>query len=134
MKIESIIQRAKGTVVEFPGVTYHFKPEQPGGPHVADVDNEDHADRLLSIPEGYRAAGKSKPAAPTVPVASEPSPDAHVLQGSDGAATAAAGDPAAAEARTTQEPTATTTQTEATQPPAEAPAKGKPGRKPKAAK
>ncbi len=120
MKIESIIQRAKGTVVEFPGVTYHFKPEQPGGPHVAEVADEGHAERLLSIPEGYRAAGKSKPAAPTVPVASEPSADAHVLQGSDGAVTAAAGDPAAAEART--------------QAPAEAPAKGKPGRKPKADK
>ncbi|MEY9435579.1 hypothetical protein [Bradyrhizobium elkanii] len=129
MKIESIIQRAKGTFVEFPGATYHFKPEQPGGPHVAEVADEGHAERLLSIPEGYRAAGKSKPAAPTVPVASEPSTDAHVLQGSDGAATAAAGDPAAAEARTAQEPTTATTQT-----PAEAPAKGKPGRKPKADK
>lgn len=133
MKIESIIQRAKGTVVEFPGATYHFKPEQPGGPHVAEVADEGHAERLLSIPEGYRAAGagKSKPAAQTVPVVSEPSPDAHVLQGSDGAATAAAGDPAAAEARTqTQEPPTDAT----TQPPAETPAKPARGRKPKADK
>lgn len=127
MKIESLIQRAKGTVVEFPGATYHFKPEQPGGPHVADVADEDHADRLLSIPEGYRAAGKSKPATQPAPAATEPSPVAQVLQGSDGAAAAAVGDPAAAEART-DEQTSTTTPPADTPPPADAATAKKPKR------
>lgn len=53
MKIECILHRPGGTVVEFPGKTYHFQP-QDDGRHVADVEIEAHIERLLSIPEAYR--------------------------------------------------------------------------------
>lgn len=55
MKIECLIRRKKGTLVEFKadGAAYHFTPDEEGR-HVADVDNEKHAERLLSIkPEAY---------------------------------------------------------------------------------
>lgn len=55
MRIESIIRRHGGTVVELDGVTYEFKPEERDGPHVCDVTDEDHIRRFLAIPEGYRA-------------------------------------------------------------------------------
>lgn len=53
MKIESLIRRATGTVVEFDDRTYHFKPTDTDPRHQAEVDVEAHAKRLLSIPEGY---------------------------------------------------------------------------------
>lgn len=83
MKIESIIKRDGGTVVTLGKAKYHFKPEVPGGPHTADVSDQGHADLLLNIPEGYRTAGKTKPAAHTAPEAAETSNAAHVLQGND---------------------------------------------------
>lgn len=88
MKIESIIKRDGGTVVTLEKAKYHFKPEFPGGPHTADVNDQGHAELLLNIPEGYRPAGKTKPAEPTVPEAAETSNAAHVLQGNDDQATA----------------------------------------------
>lgn len=72
MKIESIIQRERGTVVSLGEHEYHFKPEKKGGPHTADVTNADHIDRLLSIREGFRkASDKGTPdvAPPVEPVA-----------------------------------------------------------------
>jgi hypothetical protein len=53
MKIECILQRKGGTVVELPGKTYHFTP-QKDGKHVAEVTIEAHIERFLSIPEAYR--------------------------------------------------------------------------------
>lgn len=53
MKIECILQRKGGTVVELPGKTYHFAPQEDGK-HVADVEVESHIERLLMIPEAYR--------------------------------------------------------------------------------
>lgn len=53
MKIECILQRDGGTVVELPGKTYHFAPQEDGR-HVADVAIEPHIERFLSIPEAYR--------------------------------------------------------------------------------
>ena len=53
MKIECILHRDGGTVVELPGQTYHFAP-QDDGRHVADVTIEAHIERFLSIPEAYR--------------------------------------------------------------------------------
>lgn len=53
MKIECILQRKGGTVVELPGKTYHFVPQEDGK-HVADVEVESHIERLLMIPEAYR--------------------------------------------------------------------------------
>lgn len=57
MKIESIIRRKNGTTVPFnDGTVYKFQPEVEGGPHVAEVTNQEHIDRFLSITEGFRAA------------------------------------------------------------------------------
>lgn len=55
MLIESKIKRANGTVITLQGEVYHFQPKVVGGPHIADVKNPEHVDRLLAIPEGYRA-------------------------------------------------------------------------------
>ena len=64
MKLESIIRRENGTIVKMdaPTKTYHFKPEVPEGPHVADVDIEHHARAMLRVKEGYRlVAGETLP-------------------------------------------------------------------------
>ena len=53
MKIECILQRKGGTHVEMPGKSYHFAP-QDDGRHVAEVTNESHIERFLSIREAYR--------------------------------------------------------------------------------
>lgn len=57
MLIERILSEPQGTVVTFPpDVSYHFKPQVEGGPHVAEVEDSAHIERLLSIRDGYRAA------------------------------------------------------------------------------
>lgn len=72
MKIESIIKRKNGTTVQFGKTAYHFKPEVSGGAHVADVGDDEHAEKLLLIAEGYREAGKSTAQAkPQLPAASK---------------------------------------------------------------
>jgi hypothetical protein len=53
MDIVSKIERKNGTTVTFGSDTYHFKPKQEGGKHIAAVENETHIKRLLSIPEGF---------------------------------------------------------------------------------
>lgn len=55
MDIRSIIERPGGTVASLDGKAYKFEPRQPGGPHLCDVRNKAHAQRFLSIPEGYEA-------------------------------------------------------------------------------
>lgn len=57
MKIECILKRKGGTVAEIGGIEYHFKPQE-GGAHVADVKDNAHIQRFLSIPEGYRIYGE----------------------------------------------------------------------------
>lgn len=58
MKIESLIKRKGGSVVEMdaPSRTYHFAPVsgKHEDPHVADVDEQSHIRSLLRIREGYR--------------------------------------------------------------------------------
>lgn len=59
MKIESIIKRSGGTVVDMDAPTrqYHFKPEDGlphESPHVAIVTEDTHARMLLRIREGFR--------------------------------------------------------------------------------
>lgn len=58
MKIESLIKRKGGSVVEMdaPSRTYHFAPVsgQHEDPHVADVEEQSHIRSLLRIREGYR--------------------------------------------------------------------------------
>lgn len=56
MLIESLIQRANGTHVDLGGVVYHFSPRKADGRHVAEVEDEDHVQRFLDIPEGYAEA------------------------------------------------------------------------------
>lgn len=53
MKIVCKVIRPGGTVVEFGHKKYHFKPETEGGHHVAEVTDQAHIDRLLSITEAY---------------------------------------------------------------------------------
>lgn len=53
MKIECKLIREGGTIVDIGGVEYHFEPLADGA-HVAEVSNDDHADRFLAIPEGYK--------------------------------------------------------------------------------
>lgn len=53
MKIECILQRKGGTLVEMPGKNYHFQPQEDGR-HVAEVTSEAHIERFLSIREAYR--------------------------------------------------------------------------------
>lgn len=51
MKIQSIIRRKNGTTVDLGGTVYFFSPAND---HVCDVENEAHAERFLSIKEGFR--------------------------------------------------------------------------------
>lgn len=53
MKIELKIRRKNGSHVTLGGTTYHFKPEgdDPNGPHVAEVKEQAHIERLLAIPQ-----------------------------------------------------------------------------------
>lgn len=59
MLIESKIRRANGTRVELDGVLYHFLPDDTGR-HVCEVDNPDHVDIFVAIPEGYRVARRER--------------------------------------------------------------------------
>lgn len=56
MKIECILKRQGGTVVELGGKTYHFKPQDDGA-HVAEVADDDHAEKLLAVSEAYQPYG-----------------------------------------------------------------------------
>jgi len=56
MKIQCILKRKGGTRASIDGIEYHFKPQEDGA-HVADVQDNDHIQRFLSIPEGYRIYG-----------------------------------------------------------------------------
>jgi hypothetical protein len=51
--IECKIIREGGSIIPMGDVEYHFAPRADGA-HVAEVENEEHADRFLSITEGYR--------------------------------------------------------------------------------
>lgn len=78
--IECIIQRKGGTVVDFGfhnkrKVKYNFQPLNPldpESPHVCNVPNDDHYDRLLDIEEAYRAFD---PTEEYVPAYTAPTPD-----------------------------------------------------------
>lgn len=71
MLIESLFKRPNAPV-NLGGRDYFFRPldNNPESPHVCDVEDEAHAQRLLSITEGYRPfevvplARSAPPAAP----------------------------------------------------------------------
>ncbi len=54
MKIESIIKRPGGTRITLGAEAYHFQPDWEDGPHIAEVTDPAHIQRLLSISEGFR--------------------------------------------------------------------------------
>lgn len=61
MKIECILRREGGTRAEIGGIEYHFEPLADGA-HVAEIANDEHADRFLAIPEAYKVyRGKDTP-------------------------------------------------------------------------
>lgn len=72
MLVECKLLRKGGTIVPMPRIgapdaIYHFTGSEKG-PHVAEVEDEDHLARFLAIPDGYRVArptgaGFSLPAA-----------------------------------------------------------------------
>lgn len=79
MKIECILRREGGTRAEIGGTEYHFEPLADGA-HVAEIANDEHADRFLAIPEAYKVyRGKDKPTgeprAVTAPAPTEPKPE-----------------------------------------------------------
>lgn len=72
MKIECILHREGGTHVELGGIDYHFEPVADGA-HVADVKEEAHIDRFLSIPESFKVYhGKDTPKGEAKPAAAKP--------------------------------------------------------------
>ncbi len=76
--IECKLHREGGSHVELGGIDYHFKPNEFGH-HVADVADDDHADRLLSITEAYRLYRPNKAAKAVQPVTSD---EVQMLNGS----------------------------------------------------
>lgn len=72
MQIVCKLKREGGSKVTFgkgqAKVTYHFKPNEEGE-HVCAVNKEDHAEKLLSVPEAYHELGKA-------PVVAEPKEEA----------------------------------------------------------
>lgn len=53
MLIVSKIERKGGSRVTIGGSEYLFEPRGPKGEHVAEVENRDHIERFLSVPEGF---------------------------------------------------------------------------------
>jgi hypothetical protein len=53
MQIECVLKRTGGTQVTIGTTEYDFSPQSDGA-HVATVEDDDHAQRFLSITEGYK--------------------------------------------------------------------------------
>lgn len=51
MRIRCIIRRAAGSSQTLDGITYHWNDANG---HVCDVENAEHAQRLLDVPESWR--------------------------------------------------------------------------------
>lgn len=60
MQIKSILQREGGTHIDMGGTVYHFAPNDAGD-HVAEVSDDDHIERFLSITEGFEEYGDPVP-------------------------------------------------------------------------
>lgn len=67
MKIECTLKRKGGTHVDMPGKKYHFEPQEDGR-HIAEVEDDAHIERFLSITEAYRIA-RAPGAAPVASIA-----------------------------------------------------------------
>ncbi len=94
VKIESLIKRANGSRIQIGDKTYHFRPSESHGPHVATVD-EDHAKVLLSKPHAFKlhkdATEKALPP-PPAPTQDEKQPAQPAGEESKQAASTAQGD------------------------------------------
>ncbi len=76
MKIQCILERKGGTIAEVGGIEYHFEPLEDGA-HVAEVADEAHIDRFLSIGEAYKVYhGKLAPEGKPAPIANPVKPAA----------------------------------------------------------
>lgn len=53
MLIVCKIKREGGSNVEIGKKKYHFKPQEAGGEHIAEVTDDEHIARLLAIKEAY---------------------------------------------------------------------------------
>lgn len=76
MKLACPVRRTGGSHIELWGKEYHFQ-EQPDGAHVADVEDPDHQDRLLTI--GYTIYRPGQTQKATVPPAEKPPLSATLL-------------------------------------------------------
>lgn len=73
MIIESIIKRKAGTTVKLGDITYFFNETETEPRHLAEVKDEAHIARFLSVKEGFREAeGKAKTTKPAAPVETKP--------------------------------------------------------------
>jgi hypothetical protein len=79
--IECKLHRAGGSIIPLDGIEYHFAP-QADGSHVANVENEEHIDRFLSITEAYRLY-RGAVAAPAAPAEATAAPEAQADSGDD---------------------------------------------------
>ena len=59
MLIKCKLKREGGSKIKIGGEEYHFAPDD-NGDHVAEVTNEEHANRFLEISEAYEAVGAKK--------------------------------------------------------------------------
>lgn len=57
MIVECTLKRADGTLVTIEDRSYHFKPEQENGAHLAVVDHAEDLACFLRVPESYRLVG-----------------------------------------------------------------------------
>jgi hypothetical protein len=79
--MECLLHRQGGTIVEIDDVTYHFKPDLDGK-HVCLVARDDHIERFMAIPEGYRALARvAEPVAPTTEALGAVSPPVDTAPG-----------------------------------------------------
>lgn len=73
MKIECKLKRAGGTHVDMGTAKYHFAPLEDGA-HVANVEDEAHEARFLSISEAYRVYKGSAEGAPAAVIVAATAP------------------------------------------------------------
>lgn len=76
--IECKLIREGGTFASIGTTEYHFAPQDDGA-HVANVEDDEHVDRFLSISDGYRMyRGASKPVHVETKVEAQAAPEAVV--------------------------------------------------------
>lgn len=79
MRIKALHKREGGSRHEIGGTWYHFVPEHDGehADHVCEVANPAHAERFLSIKEGFAKAGSKRELAPAPVARSREEADDH---------------------------------------------------------